>query len=111
MSSPKPALDDLRIERRPEAARSSNGAWLVVLVAILALGAGAGLWWKGRADVVEVQTVAARKSGGSEADRTVLHASGYVTARREATVSAKVTGKVEEVLFEEGLKVKEKQIL
>jgi RND family efflux transporter MFP subunit len=111
MSSPKPALDDLRIERRPEAARSTNSAWLVVLVIILALGAGAGLWWKGRADVVEVQTVPARKVGGNETDRTVLHASGYVTARREATVSAKVTGKVEEVLFEEGLKVKEKQIL
>jgi RND family efflux transporter MFP subunit len=40
-----------------------------------------------------------------------LHASGYVTARREATVSAKVTGKVVEVLIEEGMKVKEGQIL
>jgi RND family efflux transporter MFP subunit len=40
-----------------------------------------------------------------------LHGSGYVTARREATVSAKVTGKVLEVLFEEGLKVKEGQVL
>jgi RND family efflux transporter MFP subunit len=40
-----------------------------------------------------------------------LDASGYVTARREATVSSKVTGKVVEVLFEEGMKVKEGQVL
>jgi RND family efflux transporter MFP subunit len=40
-----------------------------------------------------------------------LNASGYVTARRAATVSSKVTGKVIEVLIEEGMKVKENQIL
>jgi HlyD family secretion protein len=78
---------------------------------MVALLVGASLWWRGHSDSVEVQTVAARKTGGGEADRTVLHASGYVTARRQATVSAKVTGKVEEVLFEEGLKVKEGQVL
>jgi HlyD family secretion protein len=111
MSSPKPALDDLRIQRRPEEARSSNYAWLVVVALILALLASAALWWKGRADMVEVQTVAARKIGGGGTDRTVLHASGYVTARRAATVSAKVTGKVEEVLIEEGMKVKDGQVL
>ena len=32
---------------------------------------------------------------------TVLNASGYVTARRMATVSSKVTGRVTEVLIEE----------
>jgi RND family efflux transporter MFP subunit len=48
---------------------------------------------------------------GAGADRTILNASGYVTARREATVSAKVTGKVVEVLIEEGMKVKEGQVL
>src|SRR5262249_36120379 len=45
------------------------------------------------------------------ADHTVLNASGYVTARRQATVSSKVTGKVTEVLIEEGMKVQEGQIL
>jgi HlyD family secretion protein len=78
---------------------------------IAALLAGAALWWKGRSDVVEVQTVPARKTGGGASDRAVLHASGYVTARRKATVSAKVTGKVEEVLIEEGLKVTNQQVL
>jgi RND family efflux transporter MFP subunit len=41
----------------------------------------------------------------------VLNASGYVTARRRATVSSKVTGKVVEVLFEEGMTVTEGQVL
>jgi transcriptional regulator of acetoin/glycerol metabolism len=41
----------------------------------------------------------------------VLNASGYVTARRAATVSSKVTGKVIEVLIEEGMKVKEGQVV
>jgi RND family efflux transporter MFP subunit len=42
---------------------------------------------------------------------TVLNASGYVTARRQATVSSKVTGKVTEVLVEEGMVVREGQVL
>jgi RND family efflux transporter MFP subunit len=43
--------------------------------------------------------------------QTVLNASGYVTARRQATVSSKVTGKVLEVLIEEGMSVSEGQLL
>jgi RND family efflux transporter MFP subunit len=41
----------------------------------------------------------------------VLNASGYVVARREATVSAKVTGKIAAVLIEEGMVVEEGQLL
>ncbi len=41
----------------------------------------------------------------------VLDASGYVTARRQATVSAKITGKVTEVMIEEGMRVKEGDVL
>src|SRR5262245_57156253 len=41
----------------------------------------------------------------------VLNASGYVTARRRATVSSKITGKVLEVNVEEGMAVTEGQVL
>jgi len=41
----------------------------------------------------------------------LLNASGYVTARRQATVSSKVTGKVVEVKVEEGMKIDACQIL
>jgi RND family efflux transporter MFP subunit len=110
MSSPKPTLDDLRIERRPETAGSST-SWLAVGALLLFGLAGAAVWWHGHSNAVEVQTAPARQIAGSDAQRTVLNASGYVTARRQATVSAKVTGKVVEVLIEEGMKVKEGQVL
>jgi RND family efflux transporter MFP subunit len=58
-----------------------------------------------------VHTVLVREATGNGIERTVLNASGYVTARRQATVSSKVTGKVIEVLVEEGMKVQEGQIL
>src|SRR6185503_676947 len=47
----------------------------------------------------------------SSSDQTLLNASGYVMPRREATVASKVTGKVIEVLVEEGMKVEAGQIL
>jgi len=59
---------------------------------------------------LEVRTAVAREVGGSQAV-TVLNASGYVTARRQATVSSKFTGRVTEVLIEEGMHVEEGQVL
>src|SRR5215207_1367142 len=41
----------------------------------------------------------------------VLIASGYVTARRQATVSSKITAKVVDVLVEEGMEIREGQVL
>ena len=48
---------------------------------------------------------------GGATPGAVLNASGYVTARRRATVSSKVTGKVLEVFIEEGKAVKKGQVL
>jgi RND family efflux transporter MFP subunit len=110
MSSPNPTLDDLRIKRRPESGRASK-VWLTVAVIVVAVVVAAAVLWRGRAEAVEVRTVPARAVSSGGAERTVLNASGYVTARRQATVSAKVTGKVIEVDIEEGMKVKERQVL
>jgi HlyD family secretion protein len=112
MSSTKPSLDDLRIER-PGRSESRTRLWPVLVVLLLVMLVGAGAWWFRRPKPVAVRTVAARElsSGGGPVERTVLNASGYVTARREATVSSKVTGKVIEVLVEEGFRVKEGQVL
>lgn len=109
MSSTKPPLDDLRIDRGTEA-RPGSGLRLAGILAGVLVLVGAIFWWSSRSRAVEVRTVAAREVGGG-GDRTVLNASGYVTARREATVSSKVTGKVVEVLIEEGMAVKEGQVL
>ena len=85
--------------------------WLAVLVVIVLLLAGAAVLWHSQTGTVEVQVALARDAAVGNGGRTVLNASGYVTARRAATVSSKVTGKVVEVLFEEGAKVKEGQVL
>jgi RND family efflux transporter MFP subunit len=77
---------------------------------ILALTGGAAWWTLGREKPLEVRTAAVveRRAGETAA---VLNATGYVTARRQATVSSKVTGKVVEVLVEEGMSVREGQVL
>jgi HlyD family secretion protein len=111
MSNPKPSLDDLRIERKAVPAPSSR-RWLLVGIAFALVLAFFGWWWARQPRGFQVHTVLVQpppSSGGGE--RTVLNASGYVTARRQATVSSKVTGKVIEVLIEEGMRVEEGQVL
>lgn len=110
MSPPKPTLDDLRIHRGDQPPSHSR-VWLVIGVLLLVLGGGVATWLWTRPRAVEVRTAVARAANSTKTERTVLNASGYVTARRQATVSAKITGKVTEVLIEEGMKVSEGQIL
>jgi len=114
MTDPTPAknrLDALRIERRPAPPAGRPVIWIALLILVLAVGGGLA-WRSTRAAELVVSTTRARAVAGSgQAERTVLNASGYVTARRSATVSSKVTGKVVELLIEEGMKVKEGQIL
>src|SRR5690606_25967699 len=62
-------------------------------------------------DLPEVRTAQAAPLSTAPAAASVLDASGYVVARRMATVSAKVTGRVQEVLIEEGMRVEEGQVL
>jgi RND family efflux transporter MFP subunit len=111
MSLPKPSLDDLRIERgtKPDSNLRTGPVFIGLIVLCLA---AAIIWWLNRPRAIAVRTVVAREAATRDAgDRTVLNASGYVTARRAATVSSKVTGKVTELLIEEGMKVKEGQVL
>lgn len=102
-------LDQLKIEREPE--RETGSRWWIPVVVILALAAAGAAWWTQRPEpAVEVRTVAARQVSGDAAS-TVLNASGYVTARRYATVSSKLTGQVKDVLIEEGMAVEAGQVL
>jgi HlyD family secretion protein len=110
MSQSKPSLDDLRIERKPTT-EAGPRAWLGLILVLLLLGAAASAWWLKGTRALEVRTAPVRETAAVGNDRTVLNASGYVTARREATVSSKVTGKVVELLIEEGKKVQEGEIL
>ncbi len=60
---------------------------------------------------VRVAAVVEASGAGRGGGPILLNASGYVTARRRATVSSKMTGKVVEVLVEEGMAVKAGQVL
>ena len=104
-------LKQLRIDRGPARVPRRRGRLLAVL-ALLVLVAGVGLWlgWA-RLRPPVVQTTVARAAAPGGAAGSVLDASGYVTARLQATVSAKITGKVTEVLIEEGMRVREGAVL
>ncbi|MFO7304023.1 MAG: efflux RND transporter periplasmic adaptor subunit [Gammaproteobacteria bacterium] len=112
MSFDHNALESLRIERSPEPPKrepTSLYKWLIALALLLAAAAAAYALLRDRAIEVQAVTAVASSSGGRAA--AVLNASGYVVARRQATVSAKVTGKIAELLIEEGMSVKEGQLL
>lgn len=103
-------LSALRIEREPLS--TGGGQWVkwVVLLLILGGAGGAAWYWLNRERPVEVEVATvSERAAGTQA--SVLNASGYVTARRRATVSSKVTGKVIEVNVEEGMAVREGQVL
>jgi RND family efflux transporter MFP subunit len=106
----KDDLSALRIAREPQRARRGRWVpWVFGLILLAALGIAVARWaTRERAIEVEAATVSERAAGTQAA---VLNASGYVTARRRATVSSKITGKVVEVNVEEGMAVKQGQIL
>ena len=107
-------LQELRIDRSAGAEESSlwRGWRLAVVLALLCLaGAAVAAFMLLRAPRFEVEAavaVAPSAGGGSSA---ILQATGYVTARREATVSAQITGALTSVLIEEGEHVTAGQIL
>lgn len=111
MPDPHDRLDDLRIDRSAEETESLWPRRLLLLALALSLVGLGGWWFLGRERGFRVEVVAPVQAGGAGEGVSVLDASGYVVARRQATVSSKVTGRVAEVLVEEGTEVKENQIL
>jgi HlyD family secretion protein len=112
VSEPRPDLSVLRIDRSARSASGPRG-WIWGSAVVLLVGIAGVLWWslaKSAAKPVRAATVVARPAAGSEGE-AVLNASGYVTARRRATVSSKITGKVVAVHVEEGMAVRAGQVL
>jgi RND family efflux transporter MFP subunit len=106
-------LHQLRIDRSlPEQpAQVRRWPWLVGGALVLVLIA-AGLWFaRSQRSGIVVHTVMAQPMTSGGASASVLDATGYVTARRQATVSAQITGTLSEVLIEEGDHVKAGQVL
>jgi RND family efflux transporter MFP subunit len=105
-----PDLASLKIDER---ARSSGGAGrffriLAALLGVAVLATGIVLTVRGRPVVVEA---AVAKAPAEKTGTALLNASGYVTPRRRATIAAKITGRVEALYVEEGMRVGEGQVL
>lgn len=105
----RPDLSDLRIDER---ARGGQGrfkwvSWSAAGLGVLLLVSAAVVGLRGKMPVVEVTTAHASQAGRP----ALLNASGYVTPRRRATIAAKITGRVNELFAEEGMRVEPGQIL
>jgi RND family efflux transporter MFP subunit len=105
-------LKELRIDRDAPADGSSSHLrlWLAIGAAVVLAGLLAA-WFFSREKPIEVKVATARAMPATSTGTSVLDATGYVTARRQATVSAKITGKVREVRIEEGQHVAAGEIL
>ena len=105
MDSQPANLDALRIDRSQGEEVRGRGGW----------------WWLRVRDQPVMKPVAVETRGATSGesgqvlpkarDRVLLNASGYVTTRLQATVSSKVTGKVAEILIEEGMRVEKGQVI
>jgi RND family efflux transporter MFP subunit len=104
-------LKELRIDRGA-AEPPPRKLLLPVVVIVALLGAGAIAWWLfAGPSALAVHTAVAQPMSTSGANASVLDATGYVTARRAATVSAQITGALTAVLIEEGEHVEAGQVL
>jgi RND family efflux transporter MFP subunit len=108
-------LNQLRIDRAP--VQETGRSWLLwsLVGLVVVAAAGAGVWYAVgtagavhvRAGIAQASAVSANPAGGA----SLLDASGYIVARRQATVAAKITDRVTEVLIEEGQRVAADEII
>ncbi len=103
-------IGQLRIDRSASGGRPSR-VWLWVVLVLAMLAGPLAWWWLAAPTAPSVRTALVVQRTGTVERDPVLNASGYVTARRQSTVSSKVTGKVIEVLVEEGMAVRRGQVL
>jgi RND family efflux transporter MFP subunit len=106
-------LNQLRIDRTEPPRSGSARIWIIAVGALIVIAAATGGWfWRRSSDVpvhlAEPQPVA---DAGAASAGSILDASGYIVARRQATVASKITGKMVELDIEEGDHVQEGQII
>ena len=112
----KALLDELKIDRAEAVKQRRPAMWFVALavlagVAFVAWAFGWPFVKAGTATDVRLETALVRAIVDAPVGDSVLDATGYVVARRQATVSSKTTGKVLDVHIEEGMTVDEGQLL
>ena len=113
MSEREDLLNNLKIDRTkvPDTEDSSSRKFILLGIAIVIVGSFSWIFLS-EEELKEVTTFTVKSLQMSDSSATsILDASGYVVARRRATVSSKMTGKVMKVFIEEGMYVEEGQLL
>lgn len=102
-------LSRLRITDAERRGARSRRRWPYVLFAVLAIVVALAVVFR----PPEVKVASARMSGGGPADEgtPVLTANGYIEARHQTAVAARTTGRLAEVLVEEGDSVQQNQVV
>src|SRR5271155_3015021 len=104
-------LNQLRIDRgSPSVPPRAGKLWLAGAVTVLVIAAIVTWLWT-RSSAVRVHTASAQAITGGTSAGSILDASGYVVARRQATVASKITARMVELDIEEGDHVKVGQII
>ncbi|MHA6289294.1 efflux RND transporter periplasmic adaptor subunit [Maricaulis sp. CAU 1757] len=125
MSDRHSQLESLSIDRENETESSGSSLVVVLTIAILAaVGGAAGGWFLrpmpeapppvqpvAQTTETPASTPGTTTSAPPPARASGLVASGYVVARQQATVSAEITGRIRELLVEEGAVVEAGQVL
>lgn len=127
MSDRKAKLESLSIDRSYDDGPRGAGATTVITAILVSAALGAGGTWylmrPGEDAPAPAQPVAATPAPATtpsepapaaprrEPRASGLVASGYVVARRQATVSAEITGRIQDVLIEEGAVVEQGEVV
>src|ERR1700694_1948115 len=108
--SARPDLGSLRIGdgQRKSSGMGKRVMYAAIPVLIFAGIVAAAYAFRSQKPVVEVATAARPDAGRRQA---LLNGSGHITARRPATIAAKITGRVTGVFFDEGTRVAQGQLL
>ncbi len=107
-------LNQLRIDQRQREEpghAAPRWLWPALLGVVVVTASAAATWWFTAARPIAVQTTLAQRPSAATGAGAVLQATGYITARRQATVSTQITGTLTQVLIEEGNFVKKGQVI
>lgn len=128
MNDKSELLQQLKIDRKQAPVATGFALWQLILVAVICIAATVWLTLKfapadpspqvtnttskGLSNTGQVnKTEPSVKVNKALENNSILNSSGYITARRMATVSSEVMGLITEVNVEEGMNVEEGQIL
>ena len=113
MAEREDLLNNLKIDRSKAPAEDQSFLRKLILFGAAVVIVGVFSWvFLSEDELKEVTTFTVKSLQMSDSSATsILDASGYVVARRRATVSSKMTGKVMKVFIEEGMYVEEGQLL